>query len=133
MMKRLIAGTFVIALLCSVSTIEAGQPKVYARADTSIGVWTVESGSLWNKSWVLCLRTNYGTMLDAKPIGGGGESYRSYIRRIEMQKNEGSGVYLFFAATDKYGRVGGTITDNNFNWCTRMIERVVIERWQEYP
>ena len=130
-MKKILAGMFIVVLICSVSIIEAGQPMVYARVETGSTVWTVERGHMWYTSWVLYLRTVNGTVLDAKQIGGGGESYRSYIRRIEMQKNEGSGVYLFFAATDKYGRVGGTITDNNFNWCTRMIERVVIERWQE--
>ena len=133
LMKKLIAGLFVAVLLCAVPTIEAGQPQPLARVETDIGIWTVESGRRWYKSWGLYLRSANGTVLDAKPIGGGGDNYRSYIRRIEMQKNTTGGVYLLFVATDKYSRVVGSITDNNYNWQTGRVDRKFIEEWQEQP
>jgi len=132
-MKKILAGMFIVVLICSVSIIEAGQPMVYARVETGSTVWTVERGHMWYTSWVLYLRTVNGTVLDAKQIGGGGDNYRSYIRRIQMEKNGDGGVYLLFVATSKWGRVPGSITDNNFNWNTRRIERRIVESWQERP
>ena len=133
MRKFLVVLFIATSVLCLASPMEAGQPTVYARVETGSGVWTVENGYMANKCWVLYLRTVNGTKLDAKPLGGG-IGYASGIIRLQMIDNGYGGVRLLMVARvarRNWSRQGGSITDNNFNWSTRRIERRMIDNWQE--
>jgi hypothetical protein len=121
-----------MSVLCLASQLEAGQPKVYARVETGSGVWTVESGYLENKCWLLCLRTAQGVKLDSKPLGGGIGSTR--IQRIQMQANSRGGVNLLmvtWVARRNWSRWSTSITDNNYNRSTGIIERRILDKWPE--